>query len=332
MNRVYSKIWLIGLLIPMILGGLVFPIAAQGETGTGYEVIAEALVVKDNFVRARRQAVKLALEMALEQNLRELFGDDEFKRSQWEIKKMLKKPARFVKSYRFIEAYDDPVQLLSRVKLEVVLFQDAVHRALSRSGIISGMEGEKQAVILIDEISSSSSNDFRFWDRVSISEASLTRSFIEAGIPVVGRDTIRYAISEEMVMSAMKGSIPAAVSIGLKAGADIVIVGNATLALVGDQEVQGAQSVRAAISVKTVSSHRSMLVAAKSDFATVSGTGTGTGGLAGEVEAFRRAGGKLTEFLIPTIQRHWESGPEKKEPQPVPAQKAGSLPLPLGDL
>ena len=328
MNRVYLKIWLIGLLIPMILGGLVFPVAAQGETGTGYEVIAEALVVKDNFVRARKQAVKLALEMALEQNLRELFGDDEFERSQWEIKKMLKKPDKFVKSYRFIETYDDPVQLLSRVKLEVVLFQDAVHRALSRSGIISGMEGEKQAVILIDEISSSSDNDLRFWDRVSVSEASLTRSFIEAGIPVVGRDTIRYAISEEMVMSAMKGSIPAAVSIGLKAGADIVIVGNATLALVGDQKVQGAQLARAAISVKTVSSHRSMLVAAKSDFATVSGSGS----LTGEVEAFRRAGGKLTEFLIPAIQRHWESGPKKKEPQPVPAQKADSLPLSLGDL
>ena len=328
MNRVYSKIWLIGLLIPMILGGLVFPATAQGETETGYEVIAEALVVKDNFVRARKQAVKLALEMALEQNLRELFGDDEFEHNQWEIKKILKKPARFVKSYRFIEAYDDPVQLLSQVKLEVVLFQDAVQRALSRSGITSGMEGEKQAVILIDEISSSSSNDLRFWDRVSISEVLLARSFIEAGIPVVKRDMIRHVISEEMVMSAMKGSIPAAVSIGLKAGADIVIVGNATLALVGDQEAHGAQSVRAAISVKTVSSHRSMLVAAKSDFATVSGSEI----LTGELEAFRRAGGKLTEFLIPTIQRHWESGPEKKEPQPVPAQKAGSLPLSLGDL
>ncbi len=328
MNRIYSKIWWVGLLVPMILGGLVFPVTAQEETGTGYEVIAEALVVKDNFVRARKQAVKLALEMALEQNLRELFGDDEFERNQWEIKKMLKKPDRFVKSYRFIEAYDDPIQLLSRVRLEVVLFQNAINRALSHSGITSGMEGEKQVVILIDEISSSSSHDLRFWDRVSISEASLTRGFIEAGIPVVGRDTIRYAISEEMVMSAMKGNVSAAVSIGLKAGADIVIVGNATLALVDDQEVQGAQSVRAAISIKTVSSHRSMLVAAKSDFATVSGSGI----LTGEVEAFRRAGGKLIEFLIPTIQRHWESGPEKKEPQPVPAQKAGSLPLPLGDL
>ena len=328
MNRVYSRIWLIGVLVPMILGGLIFPLTAQEKTGTGYEVTAEVLVVNDNFVRARKQAVKRALEMALEQNLRELFGDDEFERSQREIEKMLKKPDKFVKSYRFIEAYDDPVQLLSRVRLEVVLFQDAVHRALSRSGITPGMEGEKQAIILIDEISSSSNNDLRFWDRVSISEASLTRSFVEAGIPVVGRDTIRHTISEEMVMSAMKGNVSAAVSIGLKAGADIVIVGNATLALVDDQEVQGARSVRAAISVKTVSSHRSMLVAAKSDFATVPGGGI----LTGEVEAFRRAGGKLTEFLIPTIQRYWESDPEKKEPQPAPAPKAGSLPLSLGDL
>ena len=328
MNRVYSKIWLVGLLVPMILGILVSPVTAQEETETGYEVIAEALVVNDNFVRARKQAVKLALEMALEQNLRELFGDDEFEHNQWEIKKMLKKPDRFVKSYRFIEAYDDPIQLLSRVRLEVVLFQNAVNRALSHSGITSGMEGEKQVVILINEISASSSNNLRFWDRVSISEASLARSFIEAGIPVVVRDTIRHAISEEMVMSAIKGNVSAAVSIGLKAGADIVIVGNATLALVNDQEVQGARSVRAAISVKTVSSHRSMLVAAKSDFATASGSGI----LTGEREAFHRAGRKLTEFLIPTIQRHWESDPEKKESQPVPAPRAGSLPLPLGDL
>jgi hypothetical protein len=328
MNRVYSRIWLIGVLVPMILGGLIFPLTAQEKTGTGYEVTAEVLVVNDNFVRARKQAVKLALEMALEQNLRELFGDDEFERSQREIEKMLKKPDKFVKSYRFIEAYDDPVQLLSRVRLEVVLFQDAVHRALSRSGITPGMEGEKQAIILIDEISSSSNNDLRFWDRVSISEASLTRSFVEAGIPVVGRDTIRHTISEEMVMSAMKGNVSAAVSIGLKAGADIVIVGHATLTLVGDQEVQRAQLVRAAVSVKTVSSHRSMLVAAKSDFATVSGSGV----LTMEVEAFHRASRKLTEFLIPTVQRHWESGPEKKEPQLAPAPKGGSLPLPLGDL
>jgi hypothetical protein len=71
-----------------------------------------------------------------------------------------------------------------------------------------------------------------------------------------------------------------------------------------------------------------MLVAAKSDFATASGSGI----LTGEREAFHRAGRKLTEFLIPTVQRHWESNPEKKEPQLVPAQKAGSLPLSLGDL
>ena len=89
MSKVYSKIWWVGLLVPMILGGLVFPTIAQVETETGYEVIAEVLVVKSNFARARKQAVKLALEMALEQNLRELFGDDKFERSQWEVKKIL---------------------------------------------------------------------------------------------------------------------------------------------------------------------------------------------------------------------------------------------------
>ena len=92
MNRVYSKIWLIGLLVPMILSGLVFPTTAQEKIGAGYEVIAEVLVVKSNFARARKQAVRLAMEMALEQNLRELFGNDEFEYNQWKIKKMLYHP------------------------------------------------------------------------------------------------------------------------------------------------------------------------------------------------------------------------------------------------
>lgn len=317
------------LLLWVVAGGPVLPVAAQEEMETAYEVIAEVPVVKDNFVKARKKAVKLALKTALEQNLRELLGDDKFERNRREIKRMLRKTSKYVKSYRFIEAYDDPIQLLSQVKLEVVLFQNAVNKALSRSGVTSGMEGGRQVVILINETSLSSDSNLRFWETVPISETSLTRNFIEAGIPVVGRDSIRDIISEKMVMSAVKGNISAAVNIGLKAGADIVIVGSATSTPVGDALAHGLRSVRVAISLKVVSSHRSMLVAAKSDFATASGNEI----LAGELEAFHRAGKKLTEFLIPTIQRHWASGAKKKEPQPAPTPKVDSTPpMALGDL
>ncbi|KMP12260.1 hypothetical protein UZ36_01490 [Candidatus Nitromaritima sp. SCGC AAA799-C22] len=330
---------MVGLKISKIIRGILFlfvvmtvmasPAAAQFGAETAYEVIAEAPAKKGNFVKARKKAVRLALRTALEQNLRELLGDDEYERNRREMNRMLRKSKKFVKSYRFLEAYDDSAQSVSQVKMEVVLFQDAVNKALSRSGVTSGMEGGKQVVILINESSLSSDNTLRFWETIPISETSLTRNFIEAGIPVVGRASIRHMISEDTVMNAVKGNVSAAVNIGLKAGADIVIVGNATSTPVGDAKARRPQPVRVAISIKVVSAHHSKLVAAKSDFATASGNEI----LAGELEAFHRASDKLTKFLIPAIQRHWESGEETKDASAAPASKKKEPPpLPLGDL
>ena len=50
----------------LVVAGGPVPSAAQEEIETTYEVIAEAPVVKDNFVKARKKAVKLALKTALE--------------------------------------------------------------------------------------------------------------------------------------------------------------------------------------------------------------------------------------------------------------------------
>ena len=72
-----------------------------------------------------------------------------------------------------------------------------------------------------------------------------------------------------------------------------------------------------------------MVVAAKSDFASASENDIFTS----ELEAFRRVGKKMTEFLIPVIQEHWAPNLENKENQrlvpPVPQIK--NSPLPFGD-
>jgi hypothetical protein len=244
---------------------------AQFDSESSYEVVAEVPAVKNNFIQAREKAVIVALKLALEQDLRAFLGNEEFERNQGKIQRMLRKYEKYVKSYRFLEAYDDPIKLVSQVKLEVVLFRDAVNNHLSQIGVVTWLEGEKQVIILINESSLSSDSELRFWEKMPISETSLARSFIEEGIPVVRRGFIRYAIPEETVMGAIKGDLSAAVNIGLKTGADIVIVGNATSTLVTDGQVQIKQPVRVAISIKVVSSHHSTLIAAKSDFATATG-------------------------------------------------------------
>ena len=302
---------------------------AQLGSELSYEVDVEVPVVKKNFVKARQKAFKLALKSALKKDLLEFLGDDEFERYRLKIKKMLQEPKKYIKFYRYIEAYDDPIKLVSQVKLEVVLSQDAVTSYLNQTGMMTGLDSGKQVVILIKESSLDSDKESHSLEIIPISETSLTRSFIEEGIPVVRRETIRYAIPEEMVISAMKGDLYAAANIGMKAGADIVIVGNATSALVKNGQTVGRQSVRAAISIKAISSRNSSLVAAKSDFATAARNEI----LVGELEAFRRAGKKISEFLIPAIQKYWEMNNKEKEvKKPEKTLKTKSSTLPWGDL
>ena len=302
---------------------------AQFDSGPSYEVMVEVAAVNNNFAQARKKAFKLALKSALKQDLRESLGDEEFERNQGEIKRMLRKSEKYVKSYRFLEAYDDPIKIVSQVKLQVVLSQDAVNNYLNQMGVATGLEVGKQVVIVINESGLNSANDLGFWEKKSISENLLARDFIEEGIPVVRRSFTRYVISEEMLRNAMNGDLSAAVNIGMKVGADIVIVGNATSTLVTSDQVQSPQPVRVAISIKVVSSQSSDLIAAKSDFATA----TRNEVLGSEFEAYNRVGQKLTEFLIPVIQNHWEVGNEKKQvKRSEPTSKDNLSPLPWGDL
>lgn len=330
---IYKKIFLkfcLGIVLMLVLLGQVVISFAQFDFDEPYEVSAEVPVVKNNFVKARKKAVKIALISALEQDLRGILGDDEFEQNRQEMQKMLKAFKKYVKSYRFLEAYDDSVGLMSRVKLEVNLFQEVISKTLSQRGVAVGLENLKQVVILINESSFSFDEESHFWEAVPISEMLLTRSFIESGISVVRRNSLRHEISKKMVVAAIGGDISAAVNVGSKVGADIVIIGNATSVSAADRGGSKRQEVRVGINVKVVSSSQSAVVAAKSDFATASKNEA----FVSELEAFRRAGKKMTEFLIPAIQKHWASDSKKKETQRSTSRvpRIESSPLPFDDL
>jgi hypothetical protein len=318
-----------GVALIFMIVGKAFISFAQFDFDTPYEVSAEVAVVNNDFVKARKKAVKIALRSSLEQSLREILGDDEFQQNWQEMQRMLRVSNKYVKSYRFLEAYDDSVELMSSIKLEVNFFQEAISKTLRRRGVSAGLEVIEQVMILVNESSLSSNGELNFWEEVPISEMLLTRSFIEAGIPVVSRNSLRYEISKKMVVSAIGGNISDAVDIGSKVGVDIVIIGKATSSKIG-REGANAQKVRVGINVKVVSSRQSMVVAAKSDFATASENEI----FASELEAFRRAGKKMTKFLIPAIQEHWTRESKKKEAQRSvpPVSKMDNLPLPFGDL
>ena len=312
----------------LIIVGQAFTAVAQFDSDETYEVIVEVPVVRNNFVSARKKAIKIALRTALEQDLREILDNDEFERNRPEIQKILRAPKEYVKSYRFLESYDDPDQLVSYVNLEVIFFQDAINKSLKRRGVILGLGSVKQVVILINESNLNSEKETSFLETVPIAEALLSKSFVEAGISVVNRDLIRYEVSEKTIMSAIQGSISAAVSIGSTVGVDIVILGNATSTTVINKKKINLKIAQVGINVKAISSSQSKVVAAKSDFSTV----TRDEIFESETVASYRAGKKITELLIPAIQKYWEPESAKKKAKQGLAIDVDSTPIPFGDL
>ncbi len=307
-----------------ISGGLFSPeVFAQQKFRDIYSGFATVQVEGENYVAGREKAVDLAMKNGLEEALKEIIGDDEFEANQRDLRKILRRASRYVKSYRFLEAYDDLVNKTSDVKLEMRFFLSALRQALTGIGVLTGPVSENKVVLLIDEKSFTSAPVNSFWDVVPISETQLANNLIEDGMEVIGRDKLRDIIKEKTVLSAIKGDLGSAKTIGLKAGADIVIVGTAVSTEVGKNDKDGTTTVQANINVKAVSTLESLLIAAKTEFSTIKHEQA----LQAELEAFEIASNKLSGFLVPTFHLYREKGAE------VPVKKAPEAPpLSMSDM
>jgi hypothetical protein len=308
---------LVGFLLLIAGGFFNAEVFAQQKLGDVYEGAATVQVQGGNYVVARKKAVNLALKNGLEEALKEAMGDEEFEASQRDLRKILRRASSYVKSYRFVEAHDDPFEKASEVRLEMRFFSSAVRQALAGLGVITGPVSENKLVVLIKETSFTSAPVTSFWDIFPISETQLVKNLMEEGIEVIGREQVRELVSETTVLNAIKGDLKSARSIGLKTGADIVIVGTAVSSLRGKRAAEDVKTVQANINVKVVSTLESSLIAAKTDFSTIKHENA----LQAELEAFDNASEKLADFLIPSFHRYWEKGveaPVKKVPEAPP--------------
>jgi hypothetical protein len=279
-------------------------VLAQPILKDSYEGTARVAAKNENYVVARNKAVSLAMKDAMSLAFKDLMGEEEFALNQIDINDIIKRASRYVKSYRYLRALDDLEGRAGEVVLEVRFFPGAVNQALAGMGVIAGPVSEHKVIVLMKESSFTSAPLSSFWDVIPISETQLIKNFMESGIEVIDRERVRDTISESVVLSAIKGNVEDARNIGLKAGADIVIVGTAISKLKTNNEKEGTKVVQVNISLKAVSGIDSSLIAAKSDFATVINEYE----LSAELEAFDVTSQKLADFLVPSFHLYWERG------------------------
>ena len=203
-----------------------------------YEGVASIPVKNENYVTARKKAVAFAMKNAMEAAFKDLMGEEEFASNQRDLKKIIRRASRYIKSYRYLQALDDLENKVSEVILEVRFFSGAVNQVLAGMGVVAQPLSENKVVVLMKENSFTSAPLASFWDVVPISETQLANNFLESGIEVVDRNSIRDVVPESIVLSAIKGNLDDARNIGLKAGADIVILGTAVSKLKKNKDIK----------------------------------------------------------------------------------------------
>ena len=137
---------------------------------------------------------------------------------------------------------------------------------------------------------------------------------------MVGRDVVRELVDEQVVIEAARGNISSAVEIGMKAGADVVIVGNAISSRKDDASAEGTLNIRANLNLKAISSTQAIMVAAKSDFAVVKAFEE----FNGELKAFQVVSQKIFGFMLGALNRYWE--PETKSDAEALVEGEGTPP------
>ena len=317
-----KKYWFLGL---FVFVGLQFDdgfALAQPILKDSYQGIGLVPAKNENYVEARRKAVIYAMKNAMEKVIKDLMDEEKFAANQGGLKKIIRRASRYVKSYRYLESQDHIENKTSEVVLEVRFFSGAVNQALVGLGITAGPINEHKVIVLIKESSFTSAPLSSFWDIVPISETQLAQNFLKSGVEIIDRDQIRDTIPEAVVLGAIKGNTENIRNIGLKAGADVVIVGAAISKLKINKQT-GIKAVQVNISAKAISIDDSFLIAAKSDFAIVKGEYE----LLAELEAFNKTSQKLADFLLPSLYRYWEKGLQASDQKVTNAP-----PIPMADM
>jgi len=262
-----------------------------------YEVTAEAEAIANNFVSARKKAVKSGMKIAVQEAIDNILGDQSEFSNNKTLRKIVSRPNRYVKSYRFLSAFDNTSLMLAEVRLEVEVYTQELKQKLRSIGVLQTPTEDRAVAVLIMETGISSA-DKSFWENIPMSEMALVQSFQEAGIQAINRSSIRDLISEETGIKATEGDIAAAVDVGYRTGTDVVIVGKA----ISSSPNGGDGEIQASVTLKAISASSGTLIAARSEFASAIEDDT----IGGELSAFNQATSKISKFLIDSVQQFWE--------------------------
>jgi len=279
---------------------LIVLLSASGRA-YGVEAEGKGLIVNDDTARARQEALKDALENAIQQGASS-FLPRESMEENFELldARIYSRASEFVNSYRILEEKDE--EGLYKIKIEADVEEEELEKEIAALGLLRSPKQLPMIVVIVPEQNITDELVSYIRGEPSISESVLIERFKEEGFTVVDPGLVAEKITGDQSFKSAPLDDTTSRRIAELVRSDITVYGKASARSVSG-ELSGMSTVRADISLRAVP------VELGKSIVTSTGHGMAVHGIeikAG-VEALRRAAVEVGQGMTSKILTAWGS-------------------------
>lgn len=266
---------------------------SYAQEGEGKEVISEGAGAADDgdTAKARKLAIKDALRYAVEQAVGVLLTSETFTKNYQVIEdKILTKSEGYAK---LVEVLDEKqAGPLYKVKIKAIVYTAALKKDLD--ALFAAKHFPRVMIVIPETHIGAKVPD-------PAGETEMIKHFLEKGFKLIDQNQIKVIRDTESVRAALKGDTNAAVLLGKKFGAEVIIVGEAFSEENPEGSMGGLKSCRARVEARAINVDTAEIITADGKHA---GGVDATMFTAGKI-ALRNAGGLLADYMIDQILSRW---------------------------
>lgn len=275
------------------------------------QVFGSAKVHKDQVAAAREEAIGNALTAAVDRAVVEMLPIESLIRNFQTVNDALQEnTGTFVQGYQVLA--EQRVRNTYRVVVQATLATAALEEQFSNAGIVTGKKAVPRILFLIAESDIEGSIPRYWWGEdlpyfIPISQTAISDILKKRGLLIIDPAGFLQAGTQGIGSNKPDLGNEEAVTIGVRLGADIVIVGRSTVERTANVMGANIRSFQATVAVRAIQTESGTEIGATTQSA-VAARENDTEGI---TEAMTKAGVLAGETLSKQIAAAWEKGFQK---------------------
>lgn len=221
--------FLIFLVIILSLVTTVSQVYSQSEPASDeQEVVARGVgaIIGEDVAKAEDDALASALRNAVEQVIGTMVQSEVLVQNYQTIEdNIYSRTQGYVKRYEVVNKSRRGDNILE-ITIKAVVKKSDLKNDLEAIGLLISRKGRPRLMVIVDE--KNMGEHYSYWSvDMNTTENEIMNRLLEKGFPFVDRQVAMKKLQRDQIMAALNGDETAAQSIGLQAGAEVLLVGKA---------------------------------------------------------------------------------------------------------